>query len=228
VSTLTPSQLARKRANDREAQRAIRARTKEHIERLEREIEELKSHGSRDALVQQLLSRNKELEQEVASLRDALGMQQAGRTTTYPPTPYQDTLSANSSTGTVSSRTSSFGQNSGDYNGLPSFQNSYIPTPEPCEPWQAGINNYPPSVVSSPASSIRELGADGYITGYIPTSVPSSMMDGSSIMSQTSVPGMDKGQYTYPQPPESQQQTCMQQQPWLLYPTYNTQSPPIQ
>src|SRR3954469_19292921 len=83
VSTLTPSQLARKRANDREAQRAIRARTKEHIERLEREIEELKSPGSRDALVQQLLSRNKELEQEVASLRDALGMQQAGRTTTY-------------------------------------------------------------------------------------------------------------------------------------------------
>ncbi|KAH7248379.1 hypothetical protein B0J15DRAFT_400930 [Fusarium solani] len=32
-STLTPSQLARKGANDREAQRAIRARTKEHIER---------------------------------------------------------------------------------------------------------------------------------------------------------------------------------------------------
>lgn len=38
VSTLTPAQLSRKRANDREAQRAIRARTKENTERLEREV----------------------------------------------------------------------------------------------------------------------------------------------------------------------------------------------
>ncbi|KAH7169631.1 uncharacterized protein B0J16DRAFT_49229, partial [Fusarium flagelliforme] len=44
VSTLTPEQLARKRANDREAQRTIRIRTKEHIERLERELAELKSN----------------------------------------------------------------------------------------------------------------------------------------------------------------------------------------
>ncbi|EWZ78584.1 hypothetical protein FOWG_17191 [Fusarium oxysporum f. sp. lycopersici MN25] len=51
VSSLTPSQLARKRANDREAQRAIRARTKEHIDRLERELEELKSKQSRDQTV---------------------------------------------------------------------------------------------------------------------------------------------------------------------------------
>ncbi|KAH7235316.1 hypothetical protein BKA59DRAFT_495917 [Fusarium tricinctum] len=44
VSTLTPKQLARKRANDREAQRAIRIHTKEYIERLERELAELKSN----------------------------------------------------------------------------------------------------------------------------------------------------------------------------------------
>ncbi|KAJ2896797.1 hypothetical protein MKZ38_005243 [Zalerion maritima] len=37
VSTLTPAQLERKRANDREAQRAIRARTKDTIETLNRE-----------------------------------------------------------------------------------------------------------------------------------------------------------------------------------------------
>lgn len=83
VSTLTPSQLARKRANDREAQRAIRARTKEHIERLEREIEELKNRHSRDETVQELLRRNKALEQELAALRETVGLQ-APRT--YPPT----------------------------------------------------------------------------------------------------------------------------------------------
>lgn len=41
VSTLTPDQLAKKRANDREAQRAIRERTKAQIETLERRIQEL-------------------------------------------------------------------------------------------------------------------------------------------------------------------------------------------
>lgn len=74
VSTLTPSQLARKRANDREAQRAIRARTKEHIENLERELEELRSYQSRDKAVQDLLRKNKALEDELYRLRDSMGM----------------------------------------------------------------------------------------------------------------------------------------------------------
>lgn len=43
VSNLTPDQLAKKRANDREAQRAIRERTKNQIEALEKRIEELQS-----------------------------------------------------------------------------------------------------------------------------------------------------------------------------------------
>lgn len=43
VNSLTPEQLAKKRANDREAQRAIRERTKAQIEGLERRIEELTS-----------------------------------------------------------------------------------------------------------------------------------------------------------------------------------------
>ncbi len=43
VANLTPEQLAKKRANDREAQRAIRERTKGQIERLERQIQELTS-----------------------------------------------------------------------------------------------------------------------------------------------------------------------------------------
>jgi hypothetical protein len=43
VASLTPDQLAKKRANDREAQRAIRERTKNTIENLERRIQELTS-----------------------------------------------------------------------------------------------------------------------------------------------------------------------------------------
>jgi serine phosphatase RsbU (regulator of sigma subunit) len=82
VSTLTPSQLARKRANDREAQRAIRARTKEHIERLERELEELKSNQSRDKTVQELLRRNKALEEELFRIKETMGVSMT-------PSPYQ-------------------------------------------------------------------------------------------------------------------------------------------
>jgi TolA-binding protein len=43
VASLTPEQLAKKRANDREAQRAIRERTKSQIETLEKRIQELTS-----------------------------------------------------------------------------------------------------------------------------------------------------------------------------------------
>ncbi|KAM6513809.1 hypothetical protein FALCPG4_015022 [Fusarium falciforme] len=71
VRTLTPSQLARKRANDREAQRAIRARTKEHIEWLERE---LKSEQSRDRTIQGLLQRNKALEDELNRLKENMAI----------------------------------------------------------------------------------------------------------------------------------------------------------
>ena len=43
VANLTPQQLERKRANDREAQRAIRERTKQQIDRLNEKIRELES-----------------------------------------------------------------------------------------------------------------------------------------------------------------------------------------
>lgn len=69
VSTLTPAQLARKRANDREAQRAIRARTKEHIDRLERENEELKKAQNADTRVQHFLRKIEMLESENKNLR---------------------------------------------------------------------------------------------------------------------------------------------------------------
>lgn len=84
MSTLTPSQLARKRANDREAQRAIRARTKEHIENLEREIDELRSQQNSDQRVRELLGRNRALEEEVRRLRESLGIRSAGHGLPYP------------------------------------------------------------------------------------------------------------------------------------------------
>lgn len=70
VSTLTPAQLARKRANDREAQRAIRARTKEHIERLERELEQYKKLYSTDDRIQEFAKRIEALENENKNLRE--------------------------------------------------------------------------------------------------------------------------------------------------------------
>lgn len=71
VTTLTAAQLERKRANDREAQRAIRQRTKDHIESLERRISELTSNTDNQRLLE-VISRNEQLEQENAILRDRL------------------------------------------------------------------------------------------------------------------------------------------------------------
>lgn len=82
---MTPAQLARKRANDREAQRAIRARTKEHIENLEREIEELRSRQNRDETVQDLLRKNRALEEELHRLKESLGIPTNGPRGYYPP-----------------------------------------------------------------------------------------------------------------------------------------------
>jgi hypothetical protein len=72
VSTLTSAQLERKRANDREAQRAIRQRTKDHIDSLERRIRELTAADDTSARLMQALQRNEELEQENAILRSRL------------------------------------------------------------------------------------------------------------------------------------------------------------
>ncbi|KAL5119726.1 hypothetical protein ACEQ8H_002332 [Pleosporales sp. CAS-2024a] len=75
VTTLTAAQLERKRANDREAQRAIRQRTKDHIDTLERQVRDLTAqleNGSSSRMMD-LMRRNEELEQENALLRARLG-----------------------------------------------------------------------------------------------------------------------------------------------------------
>ncbi|KAG6263735.1 hypothetical protein E4U49_002069 [Claviceps purpurea] len=73
ASRLSPEQLARKRANDRESQRAIRARNKDLIASLQREVHELRSRDDARA-VQELLRRNGALESELRLLRQSIGI----------------------------------------------------------------------------------------------------------------------------------------------------------
>lgn len=71
VANLTPEQLAKKRANDREAQRAIRERTKHTIENLENKIKDLTSQQPYQEL--QAVLRDKEaVEQELADVKNRM------------------------------------------------------------------------------------------------------------------------------------------------------------
>jgi TolA-binding protein len=72
VATLTPEQLARKRANDREAQRNIRQRTRDHIESLEQRIRDLSGDQQDDRNLEEIRRRNEELEEELKRLKDIL------------------------------------------------------------------------------------------------------------------------------------------------------------
>ncbi|KAH7304377.1 hypothetical protein B0I35DRAFT_414444 [Stachybotrys elegans] len=84
LTCLSPAQLERKRANDREAQRAIRQRTRVHIEKLEADVESLKASTSFKQL-QALSQRNEELEREVAALKEALILASGPQTASYSP-----------------------------------------------------------------------------------------------------------------------------------------------
>ncbi|USW51945.1 hypothetical protein Slin15195_G052640 [Septoria linicola] len=72
VANLTPEQLAKKRANDREAQRAIRARTRNTIEGLEQRIRELESQQPFQDLQRVVQERDRALA-ECEELRRRLG-----------------------------------------------------------------------------------------------------------------------------------------------------------
>lgn len=70
VSSLTPLQLFRKRAKDREAQRVKRARNKAYILQLERELCEVRHNKQHNTYIQELLYRNTQLELELKGLRE--------------------------------------------------------------------------------------------------------------------------------------------------------------
>ncbi|KAF2681674.1 hypothetical protein K458DRAFT_343262 [Lentithecium fluviatile CBS 122367] len=82
VANLTPEQLARKRANDREAQRAIRERTKSQIDSLNRRIRDLESQQpyhdlqlvirEKDAIVAENADIRKRLESVVSIIQPIL------------------------------------------------------------------------------------------------------------------------------------------------------------
>ncbi|KAK4191167.1 hypothetical protein QBC35DRAFT_448784 [Podospora australis] len=200
VSTLTPAQLARKRANDREAQRAIRARTKEHIERLEREIEEFKNKQNRDDVIRGLREKCEMLQREVARLQQeiyssrtylAAGMSQPSASDyalpllTTPGQPFDVDVPA--SAHALPGRPGTFGHPSPEYGQAPGpFPASYLPTPEPCDQWPVVGPVSSISVVSSPCSSASH--PEDF--GYIPTSAPSGLMD-STVMPPTSMPCLD-------------------------------------
>ncbi|KAK4457497.1 BZIP transcription factor [Cladorrhinum samala] len=71
VANLTPEQLAKKRANDREAQRAIRERQRLKIEQYEREIQELRSQPPYQEL-QAVIQQKEAAEQELAEIKVVL------------------------------------------------------------------------------------------------------------------------------------------------------------
>jgi TolA-binding protein len=71
VANLTPDQLAKKRANDREAQRAIRERTKNQIGNLEKRIRELESQQPYQEL-QHVLRQKELVEAENADIKKRL------------------------------------------------------------------------------------------------------------------------------------------------------------
>lgn len=76
VTSLSAEQLERKRANDREAQRSIRQRTKEHIEHLENQVAMLQAQVSemrpRNEQFNDLLRQNAALQDEIARLKHQL------------------------------------------------------------------------------------------------------------------------------------------------------------
>ncbi|KAE8417227.1 hypothetical protein BDV36DRAFT_309641 [Aspergillus pseudocaelatus] len=81
VTSLSAEQLERKRANDREAQRTIRQRTKEHIERLEHQVAELKLKGEQ---YDHVVRRNTALENEIRALKQQLALARSGQAYSSP------------------------------------------------------------------------------------------------------------------------------------------------
>ncbi|GKZ64099.1 hypothetical protein AnigIFM50267_003558 [Aspergillus niger] len=85
VTSLSAERLERKRANDREAQRTIRQRTREHIEQLEHQVAKLKAEREQ---FDDVVRRNVMLEHEIRALKHQLALaSRQGYLETYSNTP---------------------------------------------------------------------------------------------------------------------------------------------
>ncbi|CAJ2503229.1 Uu.00g106230.m01.CDS01 [Anthostomella pinea] len=229
------------RANDREAQRAIRARTKEHIESLERELDELRSRHNRDHAIQDLLRRNKALEDEVHRLRNGLGMRTTGTSG-----PYQARmLTAHQHANIADSRAdwsveykgcdsgaSSFGQSTPEYSMMSDIPPPYHGISATTDGWPSAVPCSVPSNVSSPSSS---SGANEDFV-YYPTSAPSAVFERTSIPATLNSPaascigsdaGFDdvKSEFGCPSVNIMPLTPSYHHQPWNVYPVYYQASP---
>lgn len=220
---MNPIQLAKKRANDREAQRNIRQRNKELISRLtERNGYLTEQLETKENQVQQLLSQKKALEREVMTLREALSLpsdrpcQAPGMSLLASCQPFHKNLTVlgigfdvdglpPAVPSPVISRPSSFGSTA-EYGTAATtssspFGASYLPTPEPCDSWSSVVPMSSATTVTMPSSAVSSPGgspagghhhphpADDYgPAGFIPTSVPPSMINGAGVMSGSSLP----------------------------------------
>lgn len=208
VKSLSNAQLLRKRANDREAQRAIRARTKEKIARLEQDktvLEErvrLLESLSHDEMVQRLMTRIRGLEQENGNLKrenDYLqrlhpsqgmsqGMLLSGMALNDLPMYPSDSSSRASS---------SFCPEPVDYSNparsVPPTHMStpHMPTPQSSESWEDDVlapTFSRPSTVPSPA--LTGAPGDDIRWDYVPTSQPAvSTSQPATLVAAESLPG---------------------------------------
>ncbi|KAH6954132.1 hypothetical protein DER45DRAFT_540275 [Fusarium avenaceum] len=185
ISTFTPAQLTRKRANDREAQRVIRARTKEHIKRLEHELAELKSKRGHDQTIQELLRRNEAIENELIGLKTMRASTVSSsysvpglilRQLSLPDEPFTPTVyDGNLSTGSDAIPRTRESSSSRDHSPLRDYSQQYAPLFNNCESLADTFSWPLPSSISIPSSL-----AD-YSDGYIPISAPTSVLSCSNI-----------------------------------------------
>ncbi|KAK0612639.1 hypothetical protein B0T17DRAFT_620795 [Bombardia bombarda] len=182
VSDLTPAQIARKRANDRDAQREIRQRTKEYIEKLERRLDEVEgkdetlqslvkhiellehkqeSLDSNNKRMQGLIEHNEALKREIMALRKCLGIQ--GRPL-YPASPeYSSPSSFHSLSHSLSDRTTV----------------GNFPTPEPYSfQWSAVPVAVAPVVARTAAVSSLLSPSSGSLNEHVPggEDIPTSVL----------------------------------------------------
>jgi hypothetical protein len=147
---------------------------------LEHELEERKRKQSCDQTVQELLRRNRALEEELVRLKENMGAPMASpysasgvapRPLSSPDellltsTVYDGNLSTGSDA-TPSPRGSPF---SSDYSSLPNYSQQYVPLPNNGESWASTVPCPVHSIVSNPLSL-----ADDY--GFIPDNVPTSIL----------------------------------------------------
>ncbi|KAK1750795.1 hypothetical protein QBC47DRAFT_406496 [Echria macrotheca] len=207
VKNLTSAQLERKRQNDREAQRAIRFRTKQHIASLQQEVDQLRRDGNLQEVErlrklnqdlqrqnQYLQRQNQDLQMEnrMMKLRLRGSQDHCGISDSPYPTPAYAVEGASPTASLLAGCESSLGQGSNDVGTPPpGYTTPFpIPTPGSCENWAQvdRVSAFP--VASSPDSSPGY--ADDYATRYIiPTSVPTSMM-GSGVVPQVNAPYADE------------------------------------